>query len=253
MKLNKKLLTLILITIPLGLVGCNNAKANEVNVISVGMATNNAPFVSTKHNNEYSGFDIDILNLLENELNVKFKINDTPKIGLIPGLKSSEYDIVVSGLNEEDVNSISKDVLLSDNYYSIEDYILYRTNDKSIKSKKDLHNKVVGVEKNSLQKNSILDLNKDNIIPKNIVEYSNDSECINDLQNGKIDAVVVDSAFFSSYDFEDVSKLKESLAKRNLVIVANDNDDELISSINAGIKSIKNNDSYKKVIDKWFK
>lgn len=256
MKISKKIiLTLSLLGMfMISLVGCNSSQANQNATINVGMNLNNAPFCM-KNNEENEGFDIDFINYLSKSLALNLKVIDTPKISLIPNLINAQTDLVISGMSYDDAMKISDDIITSESYYEVKDVVLVNSNsDKKIKTIKDLNNKVIGVKINSQQEEIINSLIKDKTLNLNqLKQYNKNTDAILDLQNGEIDAVVVDNIYIDSRDFEDIQVLSESLSKKDLVVVASKDNEELINKINIAIDSYKKSKEYKTSINNWLK
>lgn len=258
MKISKKILTLALVsTFAATLIGCNDSQANQSSIpsLNVGMYSDNYPFNFKNTTGKKEGFDIDFIDYLSKSLTTDFKIIDTPKIALIPNLLKSESDLVISGMSYDDAIKISDEIITSKSYYEVKDVVLINVNsDKNIKNIKDLNNKVVGVKINSPQEKTIKSLVDNKTLTLNsIKQYNKNAEAILALQNGEIDAVVVDNIYIDSRDFEDIGKLPEHLSKTDLVVVAPKENKDLINKINTVIDKYKDSKEYKTSIDNWLK
>lgn len=251
MKKRKIFISMLLVVSSLLACGCS-AKANKEKVVVVGMNTNNKPF-SINNGNDLEGFDIELLKLIEEDLGIKFSIEHTPKVGLIPNLKQNQYDVVFSGISKKEAYDISEDIKTTLPYLDVKDVVLVHTNDKKTVSLSDLANKKIGVKSNTLQEKSINNLVSKNITPKEVINYSSMADAISDLQNGNIDAVCVSDWYANTVDFEDVQVLKDSVESYEIVGVTNNGDIELINSINSSIKNLKDNNKLDALVKKYFK
>ncbi|MFB9838707.1 ABC transporter substrate-binding protein [Actinoallomurus acaciae] len=82
--------------------GDGGSGLNESGTLTVGMNLQFKPEMYLDSANQPAGYDVDLLNKLAKELNVKLVIKNLDFNGLIPGLQSKKFDLVSVGLTATD-------------------------------------------------------------------------------------------------------------------------------------------------------
>ena len=119
-------------------------KAKTETVYKVGMDATYAPFgFQDKDKKEYIGFDVDIIKAIAKAEGFKVDIQNIAFDGLIPALQTGNLDIVINDMTITEDRA--KTVLFSKPYYIAGQGLLVNKNNNSIKLKKDLDGKKVGV------------------------------------------------------------------------------------------------------------
>lgn len=142
--------------------------------------------------NKLTGYDVELLALLEPKL--PFKVNDqvVPWTGILPGVSTGKYDLAVTAIliTKERLAALdfTSPIAQSVNYY------LKRTNDSKINSIKDLSGLKVGVEAGSAmlsqlpQLDAMLKQTGGSLGP--VQQYQGYPEAYQDLALGRLDVVV---------------------------------------------------------------
>lgn len=89
----------LLITSLLLLLSSKAAFADEKKVLNVGCEGAFAPFTYINDQGEITGFDIDLIKVLAEEMGYEVKINVMPFDGLIPSLMTGSIDLIISGFS----------------------------------------------------------------------------------------------------------------------------------------------------------
>lgn len=272
MKKYIKLLSLtVAVFLSLTLVACNNSKdtsnknsqntekQNPKNAWSniekskefvVGLCAAYAPFESrNEKTGEIEGFDIDLANSLAKEMGVKAKIVDAEWQALLGGLNKGTYDVLITCMSKKE--AAKENVTMSDSYYNLTDIIVVREDDDSIKSSKDLKNKIVGVQLGSGSEQIADKLGNF----KEIKRYNYNPEAFIDLKNKRCDAVLVSYPYAVNYmkTQKGYKVINDTLESVEIVIVGKAGEQEMITKFNDALKKIKENGEYDKIIDKWLK
>ncbi|GLY85047.1 ABC transporter substrate-binding protein [Actinoallomurus iriomotensis] len=82
--------------------GDGGSGLNQSGTLTVGMNLQFKPEMYLDSANKPAGYDVDLLNKLAKELNVKLVIKNLDFNGLIPGLQSKKFDLVSVGLTATD-------------------------------------------------------------------------------------------------------------------------------------------------------
>jgi ABC-type amino acid transport substrate-binding protein len=162
----------------------SKSKGNE---IYVGISPDNPPYEFIS-NGTIEGFDIDLLNEISKEINIKFILQDIQFDGLIPALKSNRINIIASGLSKTEERAKSID--FSDSYIETEVAILYN-NSIALNSASDLNNVTIGVQ-DSTTWHEIAKQLKNNNNTIEIKSLHNNLLLIEELKINNVSAVILE-------------------------------------------------------------
>jgi polar amino acid transport system substrate-binding protein len=160
--------------------------------IVIGTEARYAPFEYIE-NGKIVGYDADLMKyVLEAIPEVKVTQLDLPFQGLLPGLDSKKFDIVVTAVtvNKERASHFAFTLPVADATTGL----LLRANEASIKTSKDLNGKVVGSQSGAAQLQAVEALDKKLKADgqpglKEIKRYVAFDEAYSDLAVGRLDAV----------------------------------------------------------------
>jgi polar amino acid transport system substrate-binding protein/glutamine transport system substrate-binding protein len=205
------------------------------------------PFESEK-DGKVQGFDIDMINAIAKQENLKVELSTMQFTGLIPALQAQSVDVAVAGITikKSRLNAVD----FSNAYYKSGLSVLTKTN-SPIQSVDDLKSKLVATKKGT----SSVDLLKSKGIPeKNIKQFDNINDAYSALASGGADAVVFDNPVNLDYanSNKDVHVVGGLLTGEYYGIAVVKNNPELLKKINDGLKTIKANGEYKKLFDHYF-
>lgn len=255
--LNKKMyrsLLLVGILTTSVLAGCgtsssssSQSQASKQQIIKVAADTTFPPFESEK-DGKVQGFDIDMINAIAKQENLKVELSTMQFTGLIPALQAQSVDVAVAGITikKSRLNAVD----FSNAYYKSGLSVLTKTN-SPIQSVDDLKTKLVATKKGT----SSVDLLKSKGIPeKNIKQFDNINDAYSALASGGADAVVFDNPVNLDYanSNKDVHVVGSLLTGEYYGIAVVKNNPELLKKINDGLKTIKANGEYKKLFDQYF-
>ncbi|WP_058486287.1 basic amino acid ABC transporter substrate-binding protein [Defluviitalea phaphyphila] len=247
----KKIIYFILIIIMVsGLTGCGKndvLKRVEKNKVIV-MGTNAAfPPFEYREGEEILGFDVEIANKIAEKLGVELKIEDMQFKGLIPALQAGKIDFIAAGMsiNEER----AKNVDFSDGYYEASQVIITMKDNTEIQGPEDLKNKKIGV-----QLGTTGDEEASKIEGAEIIKFDTGFMAIRDLQNGKIDAVILDSEPAKKFveGNEDIQILPNELTKEYYAIAVPKENEEFLEIVNSVLEEMKESGEYDRLIEKYF-
>src|ERR1044071_453566 len=152
--------------------------------LRVGTDATYPPF-ETVEGDEYSGFDIDLVNAIAREMGVQARFINSGFDGIFPALQNGTFDAVMSSVTITPERSAS--MLFSDPYYDSGQLIAVNENTQGISSPDDLKGKRVGVQINTTAQ---YELEKKEGVQ--VEKYNSIDLALLDLRNRRIDAVVSD-------------------------------------------------------------
>lgn len=216
-----------------------------------GLEATFAPFDTTNDKGEIVGFDVDLLNAIAKDQGFEVEWKSLGFDGLIPALQSDNLDIVASGMWAKE--SRKKKADFSDSYYK-SGLVLAVKEDSNIKDVNSLSkDAVVGAQigtSGAEYAQKLADAGK--IAEAKI--YDKVTDAIMDLQNGTIVGLINDKPVTQEYISKNEGKIKivgKNLTEEDFGIAVKKGNKELLDKINAGLKNLKENGEYDKLLEKW--
>lgn len=213
--------------------------------LSIAMGGKYPPFNFMNASNELDGFDVDIANEIANRLGVKAKYVTSEWEGIIPGLLTNKYDIILASM------AITEERLTKVNFvhYYTSGAAVIVPNDSKVNVAADLKGLTVGVALGTTYEKKAIELGAE------VKTYSSSADALNDMVNGRVDGVIADK-LLSTYaiktknlPFKIVGELlyteKEGIAIRK-------EDTNLQQAIQDIMNEIFNDGTYEKISKKWF-
>lgn len=231
--------------------GCGK---KESNVLIMGTNAAFQPFEFTTANGlvgEFDGIDVAIAKKIADNNGKELKIEDMEFEGLIAAVSSGKVDMVVAGMTATDERKQNVD--FSDTYFVASQVIVTAADNTDIKSAEDLKNgKSVGV---------VLGYTGDSIVTEDlaideskITRANRGLDIVQDVKNGKLDAVVIDSATGKALAEKNGLKVVEDakvFETEEYAIAVKKGNTELLEKINATLKEMKDNGEIDALAEKY--
>lgn len=249
---NKKLVIAMTLCIGiLSLSGCSEKSKTLEDYKSAGkivMGTN-AQFPPFEYHDkdEITGFDVEISKKIADKIGVKLVIEDMNFEGLISALNSKKIDFIAAGMTVTEDKK--KNVDFSQGYYNSTQAIIVMKDNTQIKGKADLENKKIGAQIGTTGKTEA-----DKIKGATVSPYDAGYMAVMDMQNGKLDAVVLDLEPSKNLALanSDIMVLDEVLTEEEYAIALRKGETELQSIINEVLSEMKENGEYEQLKNKYF-
>ena len=207
----------------------------EPSVVAIDRDTNKIKAIG-----EDQGFDVEFENLSFD--------------GLIPALKAGNIDIVAAGMNKDDEDR-QKEVDFSDSYYESKLFVAVTEDNTTIKSVEDLTPDMkVAAQTGTTGASKVQELKDAGKIKEAVILDGLDTYMMK-LINGDVSAVINDKPVTEAYMKKQPDKIKmvgEALNAENYGFAVQKGNAELVEKINNGLKNIKENGTYDKLVDEWF-
>lgn len=216
------------------------------NVIVMGTNAEFEPF-EYRDGLDIVGFDVEIAKAVANKLGKELKIEDMAFDSLIMGLNNDKMDFIAAGMTATEERAQQVD--FSESYFKSKQVIIVKADNTAIASADDLVGKTVGV-----QLGTTGDLFVSGTEGVTVVQVKKGTQAVMDLQNGKVDAVVIDEepAKKMTADKEDVKILEVPFIEEEYAIAVKKGNTELLNTINETIKELKANGEYDKIYEQFF-
>ena len=218
--------------------------------ITVGTDATWPPFeMVNEKTKELEGFDIDLMNAIAKEANLKIKWVNIGFDPLLAGMATGQYDAAISVITITEDRK--KSMLFSDPYYNAGQLIAVGANNTTISKPEDLKGKKAGAQVGTTGAIEIEKIDK-----AALKTYDDIGQAFMDLMNGQIDAVVADSPLVYGYVAKNSSKIKavgQPFTEEYYGIAVKKGGEALLAKINAGLKAVKDKGLLQQLDDKWVK
>ncbi|MDD6154443.1 MAG: basic amino acid ABC transporter substrate-binding protein [Eubacteriales bacterium] len=238
-----------------GFTACGSAKEEKKEVPTYKVVFENTfpPFDTTDKDGNNAGFDVDLMEAIGEKEGFKVKFTSMGFDALIPAIKAGNADIIASGMNG-DPEDRRKKVDFSDPYYEAGVVVLVKKDNTTIKSVNDLKsNMKVASQTATTGADKVQELEKDGKIAKAVVLDGFDT-CVLQLQNGDVNAVLIDKPVAEQYMAKHKNKFKivgDVLDKEHYAIAVKKGNKELLDQINEGLAAIIKDGTYADICEKW--
>lgn len=224
-------------------------KIKETKTLTVGTDATFQPFEYKNAQNEFEGFDIDLIRAVAKELGAeKVDFVDTDFKGLIPGLQGKKFDLIVSAMYITDERK--KTIDFSDTYYPGGLSIMVKKDNDTIKGIDDLKGKKVAVQIGTKSAKFLKEKHPD----VHLSEVEKNVEMFLELESGRVDAVVtgLPAAKVYAKQNDKVKVLDETLTKEDYGYGIRKENPEFTKAVNGALQKVKDNGAYKEIVTKWF-
>lgn len=238
---------LLVLTILLGMIlgGCGSSKENE-KVIRIGGNAEYKPYEYLE-GNQVTGFSIDVVFKIFENLGYKIEYTNMSFEGLIPALETGKVDIL-TGLTPTDERK--KFVDFSEKYY-VGRQIAIANKSNPIEKVEDLKNKKIGVQLGTLQETLAKQIEG-----ADVILYNSFTGAIMDLNSQKIDAIIISGEVKNEYlgnnpKLYEIGRIEDNESK-GIAIVFPKGQEDLIEKVNIEINKMKDSGELDKLADKYF-
>ncbi len=225
--------------------------AQAADVLRVGTEATYAPFEFMGDDGKEIGYDIDIIKAIGAAEGYEVEIVNMGFDALIPSLLSRQIDAVIAAMTITPERA--ERVAFTEPYYDSGLSVLIRKADQDkFKTIADLKGAVLCGQIGTTGAKKAEELSGGNA-----KSYNYESEVFNELKLGGCDGAVNDRPvnlyFLATSHAEDIVEMSERITAEQYGIAVHKNNDELLSKLNAGLKKIREDGTFAKIHEKWFK
>lgn len=225
----------------------DTTKKND-KVLTMGTSADYFPFeyIDTAKGDDIVGFDVAIAKEVTKNLGYDLKIEDMEFGSLLGALSAGRVDFVMAGMTPTDERKKNAD--FTDIYFQSKNLVM--TKDKAIASDDELKGKKLGVQLGSIQEALAKDRYKDS----EAVSLNKIPEIIQELNTGRIDALIIEDAVAVKYMDQDKAlktyEIKEDGPTGSAV--AFKKGDKMRDDFNKELKKMIDNGDIDKLAEEWF-
>ena len=232
--------------------GAKETKEAETMKIVVATDATWPPMEMVDEQKQIVGFDIDLLTAAAKEGGFAVEFKNTAWDGIFAGLEAGKYDAVISSVTITDERKKSMD--FSDPYINAGQVIVVKTEAKGVEKLADLKGKTVGAQ---IGTTGAFEIEKNKELK--FKSYDEIGLAVEDLVNGRLDAIVADNPTAASYVLQNANyktKLKivgVPFTDEYYGIAVKKGNAKILSAINAGLKKVKDAGLNKQLEAKWLR
>ena len=231
----------------------STSAAAELTTVEAGkltMATNATfpPYEMTTDSGEIEGIDVETAKAIAEKLGLELQIDDMDFDAALLSVQQGKADIVMAGVTVTDERKAVMD--FSDSYATgIQSIIVPEGSD--ITSPDDLAGKKIGTQRGTTGYIYCSDDFGDDAV----VAYDDGLTAVQALNNGQVDAVVIDNAPATEYVAANPGLviLDTSYAEEDYAIGMNKSNTALLDAVNAALEELKADGTLQAIVDKYIK
>ncbi len=199
-----------------------------------------------------SGFCPDLVHAIAKAGGFEVQIKNTAWDGIFAGLAAGKYDLIASSVSITEERK--RAMIFSDPYFEVKQGVIINSN-SGIRSEADLDGKTVGAQIGTTGYFSAKKI-------KGVTAKSYDEVglAIEDLYNGRLDAVICDDAVAADYALQNPT-YSEKLGLGFMIVpekpeylgfAARKGNKDVIELMNKGLKKVRESGEYDVIFNKWF-
>ncbi|MDD6919730.1 MAG: basic amino acid ABC transporter substrate-binding protein [Eubacteriales bacterium] len=232
--------------------GGNNGDSGSKEVYKAALEPTFPPFDTTDKEGKVDGFDVDLLNAIAKDQGFEVEWSNMGFDGLIPAVKSGNIDVVISGLTINDERK--QEVDFSDEYFDAGFVLGVKKNNETIKDVNSLtKNDKVAAQIGTMSADIIKKWAKEGKIGEAKI-YDKVNDAIMDVNNGSVAAILNDKPVLLEYISQQPDTIKivgDTIEQQPYGIAVKKGNTKLLEKINKGLKNLKDNGEYDKLLKKW--
>lgn len=199
------------------------------------------------------GLDVDLARELAKILKVEAEFIVMPWDGILAGLQSNRYDIIMSAMNitperQAQVNFVP--------YMSMGQVFVVKNTAKPVKIDKDLNGRVVAVQVDTTSFAAVEAIKKSGVKIKDIKTFPGATETFSALKANQADTIVTDEAvgrYYTGLDSKTFMISGTAMKPEPIGIAVKKTDTKLFKALEDAMKTLKSNGTYARVYKQWLK
>lgn len=239
--------------IAIGLAGIMPFTATAETVVNVGSTPTGMPFTYLDaKTNTIEGIMVDLIKAIGVDAGFTPKIHAITFSSLISSLNTNRIDIISAAMGKSAARE--KVVTFSDTILSYGEGLVVRDTDtKQYEKFADMKGMVVGIQLGT----AYVEPAKASGMFKEIKQYDSSANMLKDLQNKRVDAVLLDYPIAKktleqpSFQGMHLVESYKPVIPLDFALVVRKDDTERLKTLNASIKKLQDNGTIPKILKKW--
>ena len=198
-----------------------------------------------------TGLDVDLAREIANQLKVEAEFIVMPWDGILAGLQSNRYDIIMSSMNITKERSAQVDFVP---YIKMGQVFVVKKSSKPVTKAADLNGRTVAVQVDTTSFTAVEDMVKSGIKLKALKTFPGATETFSAIKANQADVIVTDEAvgkYYAGLDAKTFLVSGNALSPEPIGIAVKKTDKKLHAALSEAVKTITSNGSFAKIYKKW--
>ncbi len=229
------------------------AAVQKAGKLRVAVDTTYPPMEFEGADGKITGLDVDLAREIAKVLKVEAEFIVMPWDGILAGLQSNRYDIIMSSMNvtperQAQVNFVP--------YITMGQVFVVKKSAKPVATEKDLAGRTVAVQVDTTSFNAVEAIQKSGVKISGIKTFPGATETFSALKANQADVIVTDEAvgrYYSGLDSKSFMVSGNAIKPEPIGIAVKKTDKNLLKALEEAVKTIKKNGTYSKVYKQWLK
>ena len=212
------------------------------------MSTNAAfpPYEMTADDGSFEGIDIEVAGAIADKLGLELQVDDMDFDAALLAAQTGKSDMVMAGVT---VTEDRQTVMDFSNTYANGIQVVIVPEDSAIATIDDLQGKMIGVQRGTTGDSYC----SDDFGEDNVIKYDNGLTAVQALNNGQVDAVVIDTA--PAQEFVEANPglkiLDTEYANEEYAIGVAKGNTQLLDAINGALAELTEDGTIQAIVDKY--
>lgn len=221
--------------------------------LRVAVDTTYPPMEFESNDGKVIGLDVDLAKEIAKVLKVDIEFIIMPWDGILAGLQSNRYDVIMSSMNitperNQQVNFVP--------YLMMGQVFVTKKSGRPVKSEKDLAGKVVAVQADTTSFSAVEKFKTSGIAIKEIKAFKGATEPFSALKSNQAEVTVIDEPvglYYAGLDPKTFLVSGIALKPEPIGIAVKKSDTKLHKALMDAVKTIKANGTFTRVYKEWLK
>ena len=226
----------------------------EKGVLTVGTSADNEPWEYIDENDNFAGYDIELITEIAERMGVKAEITDMSFDALIAAVQNGKVDVAIASIGASEERKQAVDFTKTYHKEMNNVYVVRKDSGIQFTDKDEITGYKVGMQSGSLPDNYITSLIEEGKMDeKNVSRYESDEAVILDLAAGRIEVAAGDittvEKFLEQYDIEVALRMAFYDLGENIAVQKNE--DELTKELDNIIDEMYEDGYLDKLGEQW--
>lgn len=230
-----------------------NLLAAEGKSLKIAVDTTYPPMEFESVDGKIIGLDVDLAKALAKQMGRTPEFVVMPWDGILAGLQSKRYDIIMSSMNVTDERKKQVDFV---EYVQMGQVFVVKKSGKQVKSEKELAGLTVAVQADTTSFEAVEGFKKAGIAIKDIKAFKGATEAFQALKAGQAEVIVIDEAvgfYYAGLDAKTFVISGTALKPEPIGIAVRKTDKALHAELTKALEAIKKDGTFSKIYKQWLK
>lgn len=230
-----------------------NIFAAEGKSLKIAVDTTYPPMEFESVDGKIIGLDVDLAKAMAKAMGRTPEFVVMPWDGILAGLQSNRYDIIMSSMNITDERKKQVDFV---EYIRMGQVFVVKKTGKQVKAEKELAGLTVAVQADTTSFEAVEGFKKAGIAIKDIKAFKGATEAFQALKAGQADVIVIDEAvgfYYAGLDAKTFIISGTAMKPEPIGIAVRKADKALHADLTKALATIKKNGTFNKIYKEWLK